>query len=168
MKRARNETGAVGVSDVSERLHGVVSCRFFLLTSGIDRILPYYFWYLKSILLEYLTYFTHLNCIALPLISAFRKCTICMDKTKTWNWPHIATCIRSIFTKLRTDSNCSKDSSCRRYRGKKSYTEYAGLGITAKSVVGLRLWKPEMLVPNCTGAYGNKVVSRPSLVDRTS
>ena len=31
--------------------------------------------------------------------------------------------IRSIFTKLRTDSNCSKGSSCRRYRGKTSYTD---------------------------------------------
>ena len=31
--------------------------------------------------------------------------------------------IRSIFTKLRTDSNCSKDSSCRRYRDKKSHTD---------------------------------------------
>ena len=31
--------------------------------------------------------------------------------------------IRSIFTKLRADSNCSKDSSCRRYRVKKSYTD---------------------------------------------
>ena len=31
--------------------------------------------------------------------------------------------IRVLFTKLRTDSNCSKDSRYRTYRGKKSHTD---------------------------------------------
>ena len=58
-----------------------------------------------------------------------RKCTIlniCTKETYSTSdyLSHINSArIRSIFTKLRTDSNCSKDSSCRRYRGKKSYTD---------------------------------------------
>ena len=58
-----------------------------------------------------------------------RKCTIvniCTKETYSTSdyLSHInSPRIRSIFTKLRTDSNCSKDSSCRRYRGKKSYTD---------------------------------------------
>ena len=58
-----------------------------------------------------------------------RKCTIvniCTKETYSTSdyLSHInSPRIRSIFTKLRTDSNCCKDSSCRRYRGKKSYTD---------------------------------------------
>ena len=58
-----------------------------------------------------------------------RKCTIvniCTKETYSTSdyLSHInSPRIRSIFTKLRTDSKCSKDSSCRRYRGKKSHTD---------------------------------------------
>ena len=48
------------------------------------------------------------------------------------------------------------------------YTEYAGLEITAETAVALRTRKSAMLVQNCIGAYGGKVVSQPLLIDGTS
>ena len=42
-----------------------------------------------------------------------------------------------------------------------TYTEYAGLEITADSAVALRTGKTAMLVPNCIGGYGGKAVFRP-------
>ena len=45
-----------------------------------------------------------------------------------------------------------------------SYTEYAGLEIPVGSAVAQWTLKTEMLVPNCTGAYGRKELFRPSQV----
>ena len=49
-----------------------------------------------------------------------------------------------------------------------SYTEYAGLEIPVDSAVVRWTLKTEMLVPNCTGAYGRKGLFRPSQVVLTS
>ena len=49
-----------------------------------------------------------------------------------------------------------------------SYTEDEGLEIPDDLRIALRFRKTEMLVPNCTGAYGRKAVSRPLLVNGTS
>ena len=45
-----------------------------------------------------------------------------------------------------------------------SYTEYAGLEIPVNSAVARWTLKTEMLVPNCTGAYGRKGLFRTSQV----
>ena len=49
-----------------------------------------------------------------------------------------------------------------------SYTEYVGLEIPVDSAVARWTLKTEMLVPNCTGAYGRKGLFRPSQVVWTS
>ena len=49
-----------------------------------------------------------------------------------------------------------------------SYTEYAGLEIPVDSAVMRWTLKTEMLVPNCTGAYGRKGFVWPSQVVGTS
>ena len=49
-----------------------------------------------------------------------------------------------------------------------SYTEYAGLEIPVDSAVAQWTLKTEMLVPNCTGAYGRKGLFRHSQVVWTS
>ena len=49
-----------------------------------------------------------------------------------------------------------------------SYTEYAGLEIPVDSAIARWTLKTEMLVPNCTGAYGRKGLFQPSQVVWTS
>ena len=68
------------------------------------------------------------------------------------------------------DSECTVDGDIHGHWSSSilEYTEYAGLQITAKSAVALRTCKTQMLVLNCTGAYGTKAVSRPSLMNVTS